>query len=137
MRLLLDRCVIAAAIVAALVMAYTVIVFAQATSQPVVTEQGLLAWLATHQAWTSVIFVLVSFVATRALDLGLKEKIPKKWLPIVSGILGCAGQVSVALVAGSNWEQAIMFGIVSGLAGAGFYSAGGKALPRMKASTEK
>lgn len=105
-------------------------------SQPV-DDGGLFAWLGTNPAISILIFVLVSFIATRALDAGLKDKIPKWLLPIVSAIMGVAGQVSVALVAGVSWKQAIAFGIVSGLGGAGFYSAGGKFLPKMQASSEK
>lgn len=130
-----DRFIIFSAIITLAVMLYSIAALAQA-SQPVATE-GMATWLSSHPAISSLIFVLLSFVATRALDLGLREKIPKKWLPIVSAILGCAGQVSVALVAGAGWEQAIMFGVVSGLGGAGMYSAGGKYIPGMTASSEK
>lgn len=138
MHALLDRLVIAAAIVAALVMTYTVIVFAQgAASQPAVTDVSLFTWLASNPAWRVLVFVVVCMVVTRALDAGLKEKIPKWALPLVSTMVGIAGQMSVALVSGSSWQMAIAFGVASGLAGSGFYSAGGKALPKMKASVGK
>ena len=96
--------------------------------------ETIATWLTGNPSLSMAIFVVASLVVTRVLDAGLKAKLPKWALPIVSAVVGCAGQVSVALVAGAPWKQAILLGIISGLGGAGAYSAGGKLLPGMKAA---
>jgi hypothetical protein len=114
------------------VVLWSLVCLAQAT--PPENPAGIAEWLAGNPEWSILIFVAVSMVLTRLLDAGLKEKIPKMALPWVSMGVGILGQVSVALVAGSDWKSAIVFGLVAGGAGAGGYSAGVKLLPGMKAS---
>jgi hypothetical protein len=104
---------------------------ASPTSQP--TEAGLVTWLATNPAWSVVVFVAASTILTRALDLGLGQKLPKALLPWLSIVLGITGQMSVSLIAGAGWKEALIFGAVAGAAGAGTYSAVGKRVPGMKA----
>lgn len=96
--------------------------------------EDVVKWLSGNPALSMSVFVVVSFVVTRLLDAGTFAKLPKWALPIVSTLVGCAGQVSVALVAGAPWKQAILLGIIAGLGGSGFYSVGGKLIPRMGAA---
>jgi hypothetical protein len=99
-------------------------------------ESSIVEWLASNPAWGMVIFVGITAIITRLFDAGLGARLPKWSLPWISAVVGAAGQASIALTAGRGWKDAILFGVfglVSGLAGAGGYSAGLKNLPGMKA----
>lgn len=87
--------------------------------------------------WSIVVFVLVSIAVTRVLDAGLKEKIPRWLLPYISMATGLAGQMSMGLVAGLGWKQALLFGFAAGAGGVWTYSAGAKHIPGVKANGRK
>lgn len=89
--------------------------------------------LVKNPSLSVLIFVVASTLITRALDAGLKSKLPKWTLPLLAFVVGAAGQVTTGLLGGLGWKQALMLGAAAGLGGPGLYSTVGKRVPGMKA----
>jgi len=126
-----------AVIVATLVAGFFVVqaAFGQPASQPVVDPffHGTLKFLAGGSPLSIVVFVIVALALTKLLDAGLKEKLPKCLLPYITMVMGIATQVATALIAGADWQQAILYGVTAGGLATWTYSAGAKNLPKMRA----
>jgi len=122
-----------AVILATLVASFFVVqaAFGQPASQP--ADTGALQFLAGGSPLSIVVFVIVALALTKLLDAGLKEKLPKWLLPYVTMVMGIATQVATALIAGADWQRAILYGVSVGSLASWSYSAGVKKLPGVKA----
>jgi len=57
---------------------------------------------------------------------GLLPKVPTWALVWVSAALGAAGETGMALMNGTDWQTAIMQGLMSGVLASGMYAGGAK-----------
>ena len=87
-------------------------------------------------SWSVLLFAILTMVATRVLDMGLKERIPPTALKYISTGLGIMSQTTAALLMGLPWKQSLVMGILAGLGGVGSWSAIGKYMPGLRKKGE-
>lgn len=87
--------------------------------------------------WSVVLFVIAAIAVTRALDAGLKDRLPKWLLPYISMVVGLSGQMALGLAAGMDWKRALLYGFAAGAGGSWVYSAGAKKLPTVQATKRR
>jgi hypothetical protein len=82
-------------------------------------------------------FGALATLLTRLLHVGgLRQKIPKQYLPWAAMVLGILSQASASMVGGEPWSKALLLGIVAGLVGIGSWELGLKKAPILRKKPE-